>query len=273
MLIPDPAQIADIAGGPPVPRRPGPADHGDLPRGAQGAQYQTASGQSMTVSERWPIQGLRIDNYTNQWLLVRAGVLTHAVPPYRAAVRLNVWGLSTLSVDSVPAPWVAGAGYTQPAVIAGELYTVTTYNRRWAVEDKGEPLPPSTAATNATGTNSATVTPIRPLLIRSILVIYTTSAALGSRQVQFRIGPVGAYWQVDAGITQAPSTTVRYNISGAVARETALIGADDVLLPLPDNLVTGVGVLINVRDAANIDAAGDTITMNVSGDYLMGGHA
>lgn len=260
-----------MPGGPSTARLPGPPDRGDLPRGTVGRQYQVPAGQPLVISQHWPIQAVEVGNWSNQWLMLHAGLLTHAVPPYTTGVRLNVWGLATLSIDAAPAPWVAGAGYVLPATIAGEVVTIAAYNRRWAVESSGTPLPPQTAIIVVSGGNNVVLTSPRPLLVRSLTSHYTSTATVGNRQIRLDIGPIGGYWQVSAGATQAASLNIVYNTAGAVARETAVTAADDILLPLPENLVLGASTIIRVHDVALVDV-NDTQAIYLTGSYLMGTH-
>ncbi len=151
----------------------------------------------MTISAGWPINTVRVDNESNQWLQVLTGAATLVVAPYTLGAVFPVTGLGSVTVEPH-----APATTTQASPISGETYQVTIYSESHP-SSPGIALPASSAPSFATAwtqalpaggsqlTNATKVNGLTPVTRAIILQAAPANAGIIS---------VGFFLQVNASI-------------------------------------------------------------------------
>jgi hypothetical protein len=103
------------------------------------------------------------------------------------------------------------------------------------------------------------------LHLNSVMVILTTTATVGNRQILLEAKNTAGVvvGRISAGAVQAASLTRHYMCMQGTYRETAFINGD-IQIPIPTDSFLPAGFSLHVFDSAAIDPAADDMTVSIS---------
>lgn len=101
--------------------------------------------------------------------------------------------------------------------------------------------------------------------LNSIMVVLTTTATVGNRQILIEAKNTSGVviGRISAGAVQAASLTRYYQCMQGTYRETAFINGD-IQIPIPQDAYFPAGFSLRVYDSAAIDPTADDMTVSIS---------
>ncbi len=258
--------IAALVEGARLARDPQSPSIGDYPA-RQSAIRQFVSTATLmpaaSLTERFIIRSVRIDNYSGQWLLLGAADF---IAPFTTGFVVSVRGLGTATITPTAPP-----GVSQSIVVAGQSYIVQLFDHEQP-QSFGNPIVGSPGAgkngqsLTVTAPNPAPFTPLIPAAQSVTLsggnFVLTTSAVVGARLPAFAIinaAGLVVFRNLAVVTVQASSVASFQLYNGAGGSINTGAGAPQPIY-IPIGFVLGPGYALDIRDNGAIDPAGDAWT-------------